>query len=149
MSKNSKKIPKCKIAKNCTKLLKIAQIARLPFSNYIFYTVELLLKNNIKGGSFPLKCLVMVMNLDFSQHQLLFWTFRTNCLKKDLFTFQSIFLWAIKIFIQWSKSVTRILWSKKKLQRGELWSEFYQNDQVIYNISVWVSSARQCIKFYF
>ena len=113
MSKNSKKIPKCKIAKNCTKLLKIAQIARLPFSNYIFYTVELLLKNNIKGGSFPLKCLVMVMNLDFSQHQLLFWTFRTNCLKKDLFTFQSIFLWAIKIFIQWSKSVTRILQSKK------------------------------------
>ena len=140
MSKNSKKIPKCKIAKNCTKLLKIAQIARLPFSNYIFYTVELLLKNNIKGGSFPLKCLVMVMNLDFSQHQLLFWTFRTNCLKKDLFTFQSIFLWAIKIFIQWSKSVTRILWSKKKLQRGELWSEFYQNDQVIYNISVWIST---------
>ena len=142
MSKNSKKVPKCKIARNCTKLLKIAQIARLPFSNYIFYTVELLLKNNIKGGSFPLKCLVMVMNLDFSQHQLLFWTFRTNCLKKDLFTFQSIFLWAIKIFIQWSKSVTRILWSKKKLQRGELWSEFYQNDQVIYNISVWISSAR-------
>ena len=75
--------------------------------------IELLLKNNIKGGSFPLKCLVMVMNLDFSQHQLLFWTFRTNCLKKDLFTFQSIFLWAIKIFIQWSKSVTRILQSKK------------------------------------
>ena len=24
----------------------------------------------------------------------------SNCLKKDLFTFQSIFLWAIKIFIQ-------------------------------------------------
>ena len=33
-------------------------------------------KTTVKGSSFPLKCLVMVMNLDFSQqHELLFWNF--------------------------------------------------------------------------
>ena len=76
------------------------------------------MKNNIIGGSLPLKCLDMVMNLDFSQHwrapfldllELTVWK------KNDLlYTFQSIFLWTIKIFIERSKSVRNSLEVEKK-----------------------------------
>ena len=96
------------------------------------------MKNNIIGGSLPLKCLDMVMNLDFSQHwrapfldllELTVWKKKNDL----LYTFQSIFLWTIKIFIERSKSVRNSLEVEKKETIASLESDLIK--QIIHETS--------------